>query len=428
MAPVSLLTDRLRTSLWFVPVIMVVASALLAALLLWLDGFLGALWQGGWLSRLLGGLGSDRATGMLQAIAGSMITVVALVCTLTTAAISQASAQYTSRVLRSYLRDRITQAVLGALVGVFVYCLLVFGAISTDGEPAVLAVLGAVLLTLFAVSLLVYFVHHIARSLQASSMAEAIALETQAAVNRLYPPDGRSGPQDGPALMAPVHTVRAHYSGYVEIFDHTALCELARELKTVIHVRRAVGEFITAGDEILTLCGGDAPDETQGARLARVAVLGAEPTLEQDVGFGIRQLVDVALKALSPGVNETTTAIICIDWLGVILRELAERPFPSPRLEEDGELRAVLTKPAFGDHLAAGFNQIRQSAASNVAVMVRLLDVLGGMVDAAMQHDRQSALTAQIDALEALAERTIHWPPDREPVMARVARLRERLG
>lgn len=369
--------EDLRSSLWFIPTLLVAGAVVLAVGLIEVDspsncGRLAERWP-----RLFGA-GAEGSRGLLSAIASSMITVAGVTFSITVVALALASSQYTSRILRNFMRDRANQAVLGVFVGVFAYCLVVLRTIR-GGEEGVfvpsLAVLVAVPLAFVAIGFLIYFIHHVAASIQASSIIEAVAGETLQAVDRLFPAEvGEAAVErvdngDGPDLAAqPWGTIPARKTGYIQGVDADALFEVARERGTVLRMERGIGEFVIEASPLASVAGKES-DEESVRKLNAAYTVGPHRTVQQDAAYGIRQIVDVALKALSPGINDTTTAINCVDFLGAILARLATRSIETPYRSDGGQLRVITRGPTFPGLLAEAFDQIRQNAEGNVAVL-----------------------------------------------------------
>ena len=367
---------KARYSFWFVPALNVVGAMVLAVVLIEADGWFPA----GTFERSprLFGAGADGARGLLTAIAGSMITVAGVVFSITIVALSQASSQYTSRVLRNFLSDRVTQAVLGAFVGIFTYCLVVLRTIRGGGEgqfvPSV-AVLVGLLLGLVGVGVLIYFIHHIATSIQASHILSAASGETVRAVDHLFPEGVGDDAATGESEAAPVgawYPVAAAQTGYIQSLNTDGLLAMASDLRTVVRMERRIGQFVIEGEPLASFLG-VAPSDADLRRLRGLYAVGRQRTVEQDAAFGVRQIVDVALKALSPGINDPTTAVMCIDHLTAILVRLSARRIESCLRSRDGELRLIACGPTYADLVGEAFDQIRQNAGGNVAVLERLL-------------------------------------------------------
>lgn len=291
-------------------------------------------------------------------------------------------------------------------------------------ERASLAVLVAMLLAFVAIGFLIFFIHHIAASLQASTSIASVAAETLQAVDRLFPEKldetgARPGEVDQDvAPVSPIWTaIPARKTGYVQGIDTEALFHLAGERGMVVRMDRGVGEFVIETCPLASVSGRP-PDEERSRRLNAAYVVGRHRTVHQDLGYGIRQIVDGGLKALSPGINDTTTAIICVDYLGSILARLAGRRIESPNRSENGQVRVIATGPTFQGLLGDAFDQIRQNAEGNTAVLTRLLEVLAIIAGQNSVAERREALHLQADLVAETAERTIPSAHDRARVQA----------
>ena len=429
------LWSNLRTNFWFVPSLMIAGSIVLAVVLIQADTTGSGQWQARW-PRLFGASAAG-ARGMLSTIAGSMMTVVGVTFSMVLVTLALASSQYTSRILRNFMRDRATQIVLGAFAGIFTYCLIVLRTIRGSDEGGFvpsLAVAFGVVLAIGGISTLIFFIHHIASSIQASSIIASVADETLAAVNRLFPgqlgqdpPDG-----DGDQALLPLpelhwQTVPARRNGYIQNVDNPALLRLAREHQTIVRMERGIGDFAVEGTPLVSLALKDLPAKELIAGLQAAYSIGRHRTLQQDSAFGIRQIVDMALRALSPGFNDTTTAIMCVDYLTAILGRLASRNIPSSHRYENGELRVIAIGPTFASLAAEAFDQIRASACGNVGILLRMLGALQTIASLTASPVRRQALHEQMEGIAELAARTIESPHDRTRLESRLARVREAL-
>jgi uncharacterized membrane protein len=435
------LRDRLLGTLWFVPTLIVAGALALAVGMVELsarvDGEALARWP-----RVFGaGAGSSRS--VLAAVAGGMITVAGLTFSLTMVAVTQASSQYTPRILRNFLGDRPNQVVLGTFVGIFAYCLVVLRTIRSaddDGArfvPSLAVVLG-IALAIVGVGVLIFFVHHIAVTLQASSILARVARETAAAVDRLFPDalaDGADGADAAAARAARAaaavarwHPVPAPATGYVQAVDEDRLVRLAAEARRLVRVERGVGEFVVEGTPVASVAGphdpppaagdgADAPDRL-ARRVAGAFAVGAYRTVEQDAAFGFRQLVDVALKALSPGVNDATTAVSCVDYLGALLVRVAGRRVGAPARESGGAVRVLARGPTYEELVRLACDEVRQHAGGTVGVLARLFDMLARVADCTRDPARRALLAEQVALVHEAAERTVAAPADRERLRA----------
>jgi uncharacterized membrane protein len=392
-----------------------------------------------WLARWprLFGSGADGARGMLSTIAGSMMTVVGVTFSMILVTLALASSQYTSRILRNFMRDHVTQVVLGIFAGIFTYCLIVLRTIRSAAEGGFvpsLAVSFAVVLAIGGIVALIFFIHHIADSIQASSIIASVAAETMVAVDRLFPENLGKGPADDaevpPSLTLPERkwqAVPAEGNGYIQSVDNATLLRLAREHKTIVRMERGIGEFVVHGTPLASLALEEPPAKEIVAELQAAYSIDRHRTVEQDCAFGIRQLVDMALRALSPGINDTTTAVMCVDYLTAILARLASRNIPSSHRHEEGELRVITIGPTFAGLVAESFDQIRGSATGNLGVMLRMLGALQTIGSLTTSPSRRRALRGEVQWIAELAERTIESPHDRERFESRLANVRDAL-
>lgn len=424
------LFEALRSSLWFIPMLLLSGAVALAVGLVEVDSNISRERLTDW-PRLFGA-GAEGSRGLLSAIAGSMITVAGVTFSITVVALALASGQYTSRILRNFIRDRANQVVLGVFVGVFAYCLVVLRTIRGGDEGAFVpsvAVLVAMLLAFAAIGFLIFFIHHIAASIQATSIIEAVAGETLDAVDRLFPAEvgGAAAEPVGEAVEAALTgltwvAIPARKTGYVRGIDADALFDVAREQDVVVRMETGIGEFVIEGSPLASVAGKQ-PDEESILRLNAAYAVGRDRTVQQDAAYGIRQLVDVALKALSPGINDTTTAINCVDYLGAILARLAARPVETPGRSDGHRLRLITRGPTFAGLLAEAFDQIRQNAEGNVAVLARLLQILEIVAKRTTDVHRVLALRHQADLAAETAERSVPTAHDRAAIRATRAQM-----
>ena len=435
MNKLKLLLSNLRAGFWFVPSLIVALSIALALALIEADYTRSEQWLARW-PRLFGA-GADGARGMLSTIAGSMMTVVGVTFSMTLVTLALASSQYTSRILRNFMSDRVTQVVLGIFAGIFTYCLIVLRTIR-GGDDGVfvpsLAVLFSVILAMGGIGSLIFFIHHIASSIQASIIIASVAEETMVTVDRLFPEKLGHGQvdYDEDQVLFPLpegnwQAVPAKGKGYIQSVDTMALLCLAREHKTIVRMERGIGTFVVQNTTLASLAMEKPPEEEIVAALQEAYSFSRHRTLQQDSAFGIRQIVDMALRALSPGINDTTTAIMCVDYLTAILARLASRNIPSSHRYEEGKLRVITIGPTFASMVAESFDQIRGSAKGNVAIMLRMLGALHTIASLTAGRSRRRALREQVQAIAELAERTIESPHDRARFESRLARTLEAL-
>ena len=376
---------EIRGSLWFLPSILTAAAIVLATVSVWIDQrwLLDRHAQIGW---LFGG-GVDGARGVLQAIASTMITVTALVFSITVVALQLASSQLSPRVLRTFMADRGNQTVLGFFIGTFTYALLVLRVVHSPLEDAdafvpSLSVTLAIVLALISVGLLIFFVHHAANAMRASVVIDRAAWATRERIDQLYPEQDESDRPVAPEPAAPrvISTVCTKSGGYLQAIDIGTLLAFADRHAMTIRVEPTVGDFLFPGEPLASIWPTDSEETDAEGAIRDAFVLGLERTLHADVAFGFQQLSDIAVRSLSPGINDPTTAIICIDRLGDLLVHLSHRGQPpTVRKEDEGEGRLIVREPSFADLLDIAFDQIRHYGAGDPTVMAHLLRTLARM-------------------------------------------------
>lgn len=377
---------------WAVPVACATGAVLLGVLLPLLDEGLQTevpyVFQGG----------PAGARGLLGTIATGMISMTGLVFSITMVVLQLASSQFTPRALGGFLDSRITQATLGVFTASFVFALTVTRAVRGDyGETGTfvpqVSVTVAFGLVLASVGLFLAFIHHITTSIQVSQVISRIGEHTLDLADAMYPEnaiDGEveTGPTWSPDPGAPrvaVSTRTRH--GALTFVDYDALVSFATEHDAVVTIDRPVGQFLTEGQDMLRVWGVDALDEESRQKLYTYVGLASERQMRQDVAFGIRQLVDIAERALSPGINDPTTATQCIDELHRILRRLVGRESPSPYITDaGGRVRVVHDPQSIEGHIRLAVEEIAHYGSDSVQIPARLRDMLDDLETAAAQR------------------------------------------
>ncbi len=321
---------------------------------------------------------------ILAGIAASIMTVVSIVFAILLMTLTLASMQFSPRIIVSFSRDRVTQWTLGIFLGTFLYCLAALPAARSLPYPfePVATVLGAMVLALVCVGLLLFFIHHISQAISVNHIVDRIAAETEAMIDELMPwphlldhhVEDAEPLRPNPSEVA----VLSHASGYIRFVDTRRLVALAKHFHVTIRVLRRVGHFVPAGIPLAMVSKGNRLSPEATAELLAAFDFGPTRTLQQDVEFGVLQIVDVALKAISPAVNDPTTAINCIDQLSRILIRFASRePTEDLLYDPPGIVRASIGWIHFERLLEAAFEQIRMYAKTDVAVSLRLLRAFG---------------------------------------------------
>jgi uncharacterized membrane protein len=404
----------IRYALWFLPSIIMAGGAALGFAAVELDSRIDHEALLRW--PVLFAASAEGARGVLDTVASAMITVAALTFSITMLILSMGASQYTPRVIRTFMGNRPTQVVLGVFIGIFIYCLIVLRSVQGGSDSVVpsVAVTLAVVLSFVGVGFLVFFIHHIASSIQASSIVASVAADTIETVDALYPERIAEHRPDGPAWRVSRteryewFPVRALRTGYVQRVDREGLIEFAKRHLVIVKMEKAAGEFVTEGLPLAWLTAN--PPGKMVRELNGLYSIGHYRTVEQDPGVGIRQLVDIALKAMSPAINDTTSAVMCIDFLSSILLRLAPlRIAPEPGFY-NGEPVVIPKGPDFVDFLREAFEQIREHAQSNVAIYVRLLEALETVARAATDISRKKEIAEQVRLVSDYARCNVQFP------------------
>lgn len=371
--------------------------------------------------------GAAGARSVLSTVASSVITVAGTTFSITIAALSLASSQFGPRLLRGFLRDTGNQVVLGTFIGTFVYCLLVLRmvrGVEQDVFVPNFAVTGGVALSLASVAVLIYFINHVSASIQAAQIVASVTNELTEAIDRLYPQESAQGAEEVSHLpktrSLSSHSLIAGKSGYVQIINQDRLLHLAQEAEGVLEVARRPGTFVTRGCVLALLWSAATLPEGFPNKVNDAFVLGPHRTMTQDARFGFDQLVEVAARALSPGINDPFTAVMCLDRIGEALAYLVTRPMPSAfRYDVDGALRVIADSSCFADMVDAAFDQIRQYGRDSYAVTLHLLETLESVTPQACAADR-AALRRQADMIYT-GRSALSADEDRQRVAARYA-------
>jgi uncharacterized membrane protein len=414
--------DVLRTNLWLVPAIEVLGAVVLFAITYALDraAYDGVFRVPGW---AISG-SADVARTVLTAIAAAVITVVGVVFSIVLVALTLTSTQFGPRMLRNFIRDRGTQVTLGTFVATFVYAVLTLGSVGQGGRGEFvphISVTMTLVLMLADVAVLIFFLHHIAVQIQlpqviadiASDLQKAIALQAgddlaaqdaELAAVVIASMDGRGGVVDAPR------------SGYLQYIEHETLVRVAAEGNAVVHVLYRPGHFIVQGHPYVRVwpaaAAGKVADELAGAH-----VTGPYRTLAQDVSFGMDQLVEICIRALSAAVNDTFTALTCIDWIGDSLYKVTGRWQPTRVYRDgDGVVRVIATETTYARLVSRGFEKVRQAGRGMPAVMIRQLDALTRIMERTTGDADRQLLLNQAAMIQRLSEASVDEPCDREDI------------
>jgi uncharacterized membrane protein len=320
---------------------------------------------------------------ILAGIANSIMTVVSIVFAILLMTLTLASMQFSPRIIVSFVRDRVTQWTLGIFLGTFSYCMAALPAARSLPKPfaPIATVFGAMMLALVCVGWLLFFIHHIANAISVSHIVDRIASETESIIDEMMPSPYREASLTA-GDKSEVYTwqtpLLSQKSGYIRFVDIPRLVALAKFSHVKVRVVRRIGQFVPAGTPLLMVYKGTRLTARASADLHSAIDLGPARTLQQDIEFGILQIVDIALKAISPAVNDPSTAITCVDQLSrLLIRFVSREPAQHLFYEPPGILRVNIDWTGFEHLLDSAFEQIRMYAKGDVAVSLRLLRALG---------------------------------------------------
>lgn len=393
----SKFVTSIRQSLWFLPVLCVLLGVALSFGTIAIDRH----FDYELVSKEHVG-GPDAALTILGTVGVAMVSLTALVLTITMVVVQLAMGQFSPRIVQRILRDKPSQIAIGLFVATFVHAILAIREVTLTGNgegnvPGV-AVITAFVLVVLSIAVLVMYVHHIGQSLRVSALIELVGRDTRALIDRTYPDKGHD---DGTGAES--GTVASPKSGVITTIGYDQLVAEARRAGCVLELVPALGEFVPAGAPLFIVHG--RPKDLDATRIANALVLKLEPTLDQDAAYGIRMLVDIAERSLSDSpFQDPTTAVQAVDRLHDCLRQLARRPFPDGLYrDEAGEVRLVVRTMNWEAYVRLAFDEIRMAGAGSPQVSRRLKAALTDLKSVALA-DRIPILNQQLELLEAATE------------------------
>ena len=422
------LADTLRGSYWFVPAVMALGATALAGGMILLDSRKGSAWMDGvaWLHAAH----PDGARQVLAAIGGSMITVAGTVFSVTIAAVVYASGQYGPRLLSNFMSDRGNKVTLGTFIGTFLYCLIVLRTIRSPQESGGagfafvpnLSLLVGVLLAFCSIAVLIFFIHHVPSRIHINSVIEGIGDRLLREIDRRFPrlvgappsDEERTGGQtavpaafqgEGRAGVARGRfEVTAQRTGYIQMIDEAVILSAAQTHDLVLRLRYQPGDFIHVGRRLVDAWPEERCNDDVVSSIRDAFAVGARRSATQDLRFLIDELVEIAARALSPGVNDPFTAVTCLDWLGAALADLASRPLPSHlRFDSEHALRIIAHPITFEGFVDQAFGTLAQYCARDMVASLHYLGALGEVALDCEDAARLSCLTNCAGKLDELA-------------------------
>lgn len=352
--------------------------------------------------------GPDAALEILGTVAASMVSLAALVLTITMVVVQLAMGQFSPRIVQRILQDKPSQLAIGIFVGTFAHAMLTLREVQTSGGGVVpgLAVLVAFLLVVLSIMVLVWYVNHIGRKLRVSALIELVGADSRKLLDALYPDAGPPRRFERPTICAP-------RSGVITQVDYPALVRIAAAGDCVLELKPIIGEFVPAGAPLLEIEG--SPERLDEQAVARCVEIGLERTLDEDLAYGLRMLVDIAERSVSDSpFLDPTTAVQALDRLHDCLRQLAPRPFPDGRHRDDNGVERLLTRVmTWDDYVHLAFDEIRMAGAGSPQIVRRMRAALEDLLTIA-PLDRQGAVRKQLSLLESGAQSTMSEPTDRK--------------
>jgi uncharacterized membrane protein len=430
--------EALRTTLWVVPAIMTLGAVLLFVITYALDRAVaaGRLSLPGW---AIGGE-ADATRAVLIGIAAAVITVAGVMFSITILALQLASQQFGPRMLRNFIRDVGTQVSLGAFVATFVYSVLTLGSVAHGSGTFVphISVTVALILTLGDLGVLIYFIHHVATSIQVTSVVAGIARDFRTTLDALRAEALRMEPMNidleaeqrdlSSVLEQAGGSVLARRSGFLQSVGHGQLVRIAASSGATIALLHRPGHFVVEGQPLARVWPVRAAEEV-AQTLDRAHIVGPSRTLTQDLGFAVDQLVEVAIRAISPAVNDPFTAINCIDWLGDCLCRAGRAPLPSGLYRDpDGAVRLIDRTITFEGLVKKATDKIRQSGRGMPAVLIRQLENLEKVAVAVGAGPDLGVIREEAEMVVHASEESVPEASDRRDVRAAFASLQAQLG
>jgi uncharacterized membrane protein len=433
--------EALRTTLWFVPAVLIVLGTIVFIVTFKIDvaAYFHQIQLPSWLR--LGNSQSGR--DVLIAIAAAIITVVGVVFSITILALTLASQQFGPRMMRNFVRDVGNQVTLGVFVATFVYSVLALGSITIyphGGFTPHLSITVAESMLLVDVVVLVYFINHIASSIQLPAVIAGIARDLESAIDTEFPLTNKGAPpanarqavamaQQPAELLAAIEerggVVYAAKSGYLQFVGYAQLTKIAKLVDAVIRLDYRPGHFIVAGRPVAKVYPRGAAQQVEKA-LAKAHVTGPHRTLMQDPVFAIDQLVEIAIRALSPAVNDTFTALTCLDWISSGLSRISEREIAEHVYrDEEGRVRLIGADWSYPKMVNRAFDKIRQAATGMPAVMIRILVSLAAVAQATTSPAQRDALLRQGEMVLRSARESVTEQNDLDDIQTRFNRLQE---
>ncbi|HSI74810.1 MAG TPA: DUF2254 domain-containing protein [Lunatimonas sp.] len=424
---------ELKATFWFVPVVIIIFSILLSIGLVSVDGSLETPQDG--LVRFFFVKSADSARSILSTISAAMMGVAGTVFSITLVALTLASSQFGPRLIKNFMYVRLNQVVLGAYISTYLYCLLVLNAVREGDDysfiPSI-SILVAIVAAIVNILLLIVFIHKIAISIQADNVVSDIADFLSKQVKSLFP--AKMGEEKDncdnidPATVISRYknqiTIKSPKSGYFQYVDSEALMEVITKKDALFELYFRPGAHLVEGIKMGVLFTNSTWEEKEIEKISSQFVVGKAKTAQQDLEYSIDQMVEIAARALSPGVNDPYTAMSCIDNLTTCMCYLAQIDFPSNyRFDENDNLRLIVDTLDFEGVMDAAFNQIRQFSGGSPAVIIRLMEAMITIDGFATKERYKQALIKHAEMVLRVGKETMSEKNDLKDLKARSEQL-----
>lgn len=425
---------KIRASFWFIPALMSLLSSGLAVFLLYLDAHVAA--ASPFLQLLAFGGSPDGAYDLLSLIASSMAGIAGVTFSITMVVLTLASGHFGPRLLRNFVRDLGNQIVLGTYISTFLYCLLVLHAIGSQTDPSAvpgLSVSAGLLLALAGLAVLIYFIHHVSTSIQANHVIVDAFGDLINAIDRhlvASEPKSRDSEEEHrrvyeeelEQIQAALYRkdINAEKTGYIQAIDYAYLIAFTVKHDCILEMHVRPGDFLVGQSVVASLFFREPSSEEYHKPINGALFVGRQKTAEQDIEYSLDQLVEIAVRALSPGINDPNTAISCIDYLTAALAQASQRQFHSGLYrDEDGDPRVFAKYFTFAGMFNAAFHQIRQNSRSSMAVQLRLLEAFGQLAPLMRSAEQKNALAFHGELVYESCKKNFQDPADLDEARSR---------
>ncbi len=421
------LKEKLINSLWFIPVLMTLASPFFAIFIFELDIYLSHIgkevfawiWTGN----------SEAAVQLFAAIVTSLVTMSALLFSVTMLVLTVVSQQYGSHILKVFRSNNFTKLVLGWFIGAIVYCMFVVTFLATLNDPDFhpqLSIIIGIAVMILSFIIFIIFIHHMSSMIQSDHIIETVAKELRTKIEKLQERELKyeEAPKNIIERIGTDNAFKASSSGYIQLIDIDSLVSIAEKKGSFFHICFRIGDYIHKGDAIL--CTEKSFDEQSLSDIQSCFKLGFERMPKDDFEFRLEQLIEICLKALSPGINDAYIAITAIDHLGDALTLLSIRRFP-PECYQDskGKLRVISKRFTYESFVDAAINPIKQNAKSQPMVLIKLVDMLERVLGITEDEEKQAILFSHIKNLYNVGKRNFNDDEDIADLESRMVRIKK---